>query len=110
MGGGTVNKKIAARWQRAAGTTDAGDSMQLRPFAYHDTTEHISCQRASSRPHLLALVGQLERRLQRGADLIAQAEAQGQAERADWLAEHFCKLLSEYEKLDSQLQRGVGDE
>ena len=52
----------------------------------------------------------LEQRLRRGADLIAQAEAQGQAERADWLAEHFRKLLSEYEKLDSQLQQEVGDE
>ena len=52
----------------------------------------------------------LEQRLRRGADLIAQAEAQGQAERADWLAEHFRKLLSEYEKLDSQLQQEVGGE
>lgn len=54
-----MNKKIAARWQRAAGTTDAGDSMQLRPFAYHDTTEHISCQ--CSRSPLLALAGQTRR-------------------------------------------------
>lgn len=59
---------------------------------------------------LKARIDELERRLQRGADLIAQAESQEQAERADWLAEHFRKLLSEYEKLDSQLLQEAGDE
>ena len=47
---------------------------------------------------------QLEQRLARGADLICDAEARGEIERADWLAEHFRKLLGEYEELDAHFQ------
>jgi len=47
---------------------------------------------------------QLEQRLARGADLICDAEARGEAARADWLAEHFRKLLGEYEGLDALIQ------
>lgn len=43
-------------------------------------------------------------RLDKGADLIAQAEARGDMAQADRLADHYRKLLAEYEAVDSELQ------
>jgi len=47
---------------------------------------------------------ELEKRLKRGADLIQEAEGRGETARADWLAEHFRKLLDEYEGLSTRIQ------
>ena len=80
---------------------------------HYDTTKSAFCQPPTpttappAAGHLIKprmKLKQLEQRLARGADLICDAEARGEIERADWLAEHFRKLLGEYEELDAHFQ------
>ena len=68
-----MDKKRAARWQRAAGTS-MGEGA-LRPFVYYDSTKCVVCQ--GGNPHLLALVGQSQAFAARDLGAAALARERG---------------------------------